>query len=91
MGFRERNKTLGKIARAGFQGKSKTKYSFHVYGSNTKFKDDVGIYIFTERVVNPETNKGSHKLLYIGETSSFGTRIANHENRLCNKQMFEGS
>jgi GIY-YIG catalytic domain len=74
---------MGKIATAIFKGKSGENYSFNVYASEgTTFKKDIGgVYIFTKRTVRD--GKGSHSLLYIGETNSFGTRIPSHEKWSC--------
>ncbi|MDE2134485.1 MAG: GIY-YIG nuclease family protein [Alphaproteobacteria bacterium] len=68
---------MGKIATATFSGESGTDYSFNVYTSDTTFKDISAVYIFTKRT--EKDNKGTHELLYIGESDQLGTRIANHE------------
>ncbi len=68
---------MAKIADATFDGKS-GRYSFEVYPINTTFNSVGAVYIFTKRVVDA-SGKGSHELLYIGETESLADRIPNHE------------
>ena len=58
-----------------------SKYSFKAYSTDTSFNDVSAVYIFTKRTV--KDGKGSHSLLYIGETGELGTRIANHEKWDC--------
>jgi predicted GIY-YIG superfamily endonuclease len=68
---------MSKIADATFRGKSNS-YQFEVYTSDTIFNDVGAVYIFTQRTVDSE-GKGSHNLLYIGQTDALGRRISNHE------------
>ena len=45
---------------------------FDVYPKETKFKDVVCLYAFLSPV------QGGFKVLYIGQTTELGTRLANH-------------
>lgn len=74
---------MAKIANATFNGQ-KDKYRFEVYPTNTTFSAVGAVYIFTKRVVDPSgSGKGTHTLLYIGETESLVERIPNHEKWDC--------
>ncbi len=75
---------MAKIADATFKGKTGS-YSFEVYPVDTSFKAVGAVYIFTKRVVNPD-GKGTHTLLYIGQTESLKDRIPDHEKWPCAKK-----
>ncbi len=75
---------MAKIATATFNGKTKA-YNFDVYPANTSFNAVGAVYIFSRRTVNAD-GKGSHALLYIGETESLKDRIPNHEKWACVRQ-----
>lgn len=68
---------MGKISDATFNG-----YDFEVYPSGTIFKSVGAVYIFTKRVVDSK-GKGTHTLLYIGQTESLQDRIPNHDKWSC--------
>lgn len=68
---------MGKISDATFSG-----YDFTVYPSDTTFNSVGAVYIFTKRVVD-SNGKGTHTLLYIGQTESLQDRIQNHEKWSC--------
>lgn len=68
---------MAKIADATFTGKT-GKYSFEVYTTDTSFNAVGAVYVFTKREVGGD-GKGTHILLYIGETDSLKDRIPNHE------------
>ena len=57
---------MAKIADATFNGKTGT-YQFQVYPNDTAFKAVGAVYVFTKRTVD-SSGKGSHALLYIGQT-----------------------
>jgi hypothetical protein len=75
---------MAKIADATFKGKTGS-YSFEVYSADTSFNAVGAVYIFTKRTVDAE-GKGSHTLLYIGQTDSLKDRIPNHEKWPCVKR-----
>ena len=56
-------------------------YAFNVYSIDTQFNDISAVYMFTKRTVS--NGKGSHFVLYIGETGELGERIKNHEKWPC--------
>jgi len=62
----------------GFSGK---KYSYQVFEMGTNFKDIPGNYIYAKK-----TNTGTWKALYIGQTSSLGNRLGDHEKEGCAKR-----
>lgn len=69
---------MSKLGDVTFQGQSGNKYTFAAYPISQSFRSDLGgLYIFAQRYV--ENNKTWYKVLYIGETGSFGTRLPNHE------------
>lgn len=72
---------MAKIAGATFKGKTGS-YSFEVYPADTTFNSVGAVYIFTKRVVGAD-GKGTHTLLYIGQTESLKDRIPNHEKWPC--------
>lgn len=72
---------MTKISDATFVGASGTKYTFSVYTTDTEFSNIGAVYVFTKRTVS--NDKGSHTLLYIGETGELGNRISNHEKWPC--------
>jgi hypothetical protein len=77
----KREANIAKIAEAIFKGKVGS-YNFEVYSSDTSFNAVGAVYIFTKRTVDGE-GKGSHTLLYIGQTDSLKDRIPNHEKWTC--------
>ena len=68
---------MAKIADATFNGRLGP-YGFEVYPLDTRFISVGAVYVFTKRTVDA-SGKGSHELLYIGETDSLAERIPNHE------------
>ena len=72
---------MSKISDATFSGKT-GKYDFQVYSADTTFKAVGALYVFTKRTVDA-SGKGTHDLLYIGETDSLADRIPNHEKWPC--------
>lgn len=72
---------MAKIADATFKGKA-GEYSFEVYPADQRFNAVGAVYIFTKRVVGAD-GKGTHTLLYIGETEDLSSRIPNHEKWPC--------
>jgi hypothetical protein len=72
---------MSKIADATFNGKTAS-YRFEVYTADTTFNAVGAVYIFTKRTVRPD-GKGSHNLLYVGQTDSLKDRIPNHEKWPC--------
>ncbi len=75
---------MTKIANATFKG-AKGEYSFEVYPANQTFNSVGAVYIFTKRVVGAD-GKGTHTLLYIGETGDLSARIPAHEKWPCAKR-----
>ena len=72
---------MAKIADATFKGESGS-YDFEVYPADTSFNAVGAVYIFTKRTVGAD-GKGSHTLLYIGQTDSLKDRIPDHEKWPC--------
>jgi hypothetical protein len=72
---------MPKIADATFSGTSGN-YEFEVYSLNTAFNAVGAIYIFTKRTVDA-SGRGTHALIYIGQTDSLADRIPNHEKWPC--------
>jgi len=72
---------MPKIADATFKGQ-KGEYTFEVYPTETTFNDVGAVYVFSKRVVNA-SGKGTHTLLYVGQTDSLADRIPNHEKWSC--------
>ncbi len=60
-----------------FRGVSGEVYAFEVYPDDTEFDDEGAVYVFTKITPFKATP------LYIGETETLGTRIANHEKWEC--------
>lgn len=73
---------MGKITDAKFQGASGTTYTFEVYTLDTNLSNSGAVYAFSQRTVD-ESDKGKHKLLYIGEAKELKDRIAYHEKWPC--------
>jgi hypothetical protein len=82
--LRGKGVNMAKVANATFKGKMGS-YSFEVYSSDTSFNAVGAVYIFTKRTVDVE-GKGSHAILYIGQTDSLKSRIQNHEKWPCVKR-----
>jgi hypothetical protein len=76
---------MAKIADATFKGKTES-YKFEVYDSKASFNDVPGVYVFTKRTLDSQ-GKGTHTLLYIGQTDKLGTRIGSHEKWDCVKKV----
>ena len=72
---------MSKIADVTFSGKDR-KYAFEAYALDTTFNAVGAVYIFTRRLVD-RAGKGTHTLLYIGQTDSLADRIPNHEKWPC--------
>ena|SRR5713226_3071769 len=62
-------------------GKSGKEYTYWIYPVGTKFKDSPGNYIYAK-----ETKPGYWSPVYIGQTNSLSTRLANHEKESCTKR-----
>lgn len=62
-------------------GQSGRKYKYWIHPIGTSFKDEPGNYIFAK-----ETKPGHWSPVYIGQTSSLDTRLANHEKEACAKR-----
>lgn len=75
---------MTKIADATFKG-AKGEYRFEVYPATQSFNAVGAVYIFTKRTVGAD-GKGSHTLLYIGETGDLSGRIPTHEKWTCAKR-----
>ncbi|MBU2552478.1 MAG: hypothetical protein KKB20_28965 [Proteobacteria bacterium] len=73
---------MAKITTATFKGASGSSYSFDVYSSDTSFKNVGAVYAFTKRTVDSK-GKGTHEILYIGESGKLGERIERHEKWSC--------
>ena len=73
---------MGKIADATFKGASGTKYDFEVYAlDDSSLPSKGGVYMFTKRKMRE--SKGSHIILYIGESWNVAERVANHDKLPC--------
>ena len=72
---------MAKIADATFTGKTGN-YSFEVFPTDTSFNAVAAVYVFTKRNVGSD-GKGTHTLLYIGQTDSLKNRIPDHEKWAC--------
>lgn len=59
-------------------GKSGNTYKYWIYPIGTEFVDSPGNYIFAK-----ETQPGHWAPIYIGQTNSLKTRLANHEKESC--------
>jgi len=68
---------MAKISTAEFNGRLR-RYSFDVYPIGTLFNPVGAVYVFTKRSVDA-LGKGTHELLYIGETGSLADRMPNHD------------
>jgi predicted GIY-YIG superfamily endonuclease len=55
-------------------------YKYWIYRIGTSFKDEAGNYIYAK-----QTMPGIWRPVYIGQTSSLQTRLADHENESCVK------
>jgi hypothetical protein len=75
---------MPKIADAPFSGTSGS-YEFEVYPLNTTFNAVGAVYVFTKRTVDA-SGRGTHALIYIGQTDSLADRIPNHEKLPCIRQ-----
>jgi predicted GIY-YIG superfamily endonuclease len=62
-------------------GKSGKEYQYWIHPINTEFKDSPGNYIFAK-----ETKPGHWLPVYIGQTNSLKTRLADHEKEACAKR-----
>lgn len=76
---------MGKIASATFYDASGTGYAFIAYPLDSSFGNDGAVYVFSQRTTDA-TGKGTHKLIYIGETGELGDSIINHEKWPCIRQ-----
>jgi hypothetical protein len=76
---------MSKISDATFKGASGTSYSFEVWATDVTFKEVGAVYVFSKRVTD-SAGKGTHTLLYIGQTDNLATRIPNHEKWPCVKR-----
>ena len=62
-------------------GKSGKEYKYWIYPIGASFKDAPGNYIFAK-----ESKPGHWLPVYIGQTNSLSTRLANHEKESCAKR-----
>ena len=79
---------MGKIASATFYDASGTGYAFIAYPLDSSFANDGAVYVFSQRTTDA-TGKGTHKLIYIGETGELGDSIINHEKWPCIANMVQ--
>jgi len=68
---------MAKDLNAEFNGRLR-RYSFDVYPIGTLFNPVGAVYVFTKRSVDA-LGKGTHELLYIGETGSLADRMPKHD------------
>ncbi len=61
-----------------WQGASGATYGYWIYKIGTKFKDELGNYIYAK-----EVEPRQWRPLYIGQTSSLAERLADHEKEAC--------
>ena len=61
-----------------WEGKSGKGYGYWIYPIGTSFKDQPGNYIYAK-----EVQRGRWRPLYVGQTSSLATRLADHEKEAC--------
>ena len=55
-------------------------YEFTVYGySSTTWSDVPGVYLFTQYLPQTATMRATWYVWYVGETSSFASRLPGHE------------
>jgi hypothetical protein len=84
VGHGREERIMPKIADATFNGKSGS-YEFEVYPLDTAFNAVGAVYVFTKRTVDA-SGRGTHALIYIGQTDSLAGRIPNHEKLPCARQ-----
>lgn len=72
---------MTKIGTITYKGKSKTDYRFNLYPMGTGFNNIGAIYIVTKREVNE--GKGTHTLLYVGQTEDMSNRFDDHHKQDC--------
>jgi hypothetical protein len=72
---------MAKIADATFKGNTGS-YEFEVFPTNTSFRSVGAVYVFTKRETGSD-GRGTHTLLYIGQTRSLAERIPGHEKWSC--------
>jgi len=61
-----------------WEGKSGQKYGYWIHPIGTEFKKEPGNYIYAR-----ESTPGHWSPAYIGQTSSLGDRLADHEKESC--------
>jgi hypothetical protein len=64
-----------------WKGGSGSTYGYWIHPIGTSFKDEPGNYIYAK-----ETEPRRWRPIYIGQTSSLGDRLANHEREACAKR-----
>lgn len=62
-------------------GKSGTRYKYWIYRIGTSFTEAPGNYIFAQ-----ESEPGTFRPIYIGQTSDLSMRLGNHEKEECAKR-----
>jgi len=73
---------MPKLANWPLVGKSGKSYAFEVYELGTVFKRLGGVYVVSKREVD-STGKGSHEVIYIGQSGDLSVRFDSHQKAHC--------
>jgi hypothetical protein len=74
---------MTKIAHASFEGASGTNYFFETFSLDHEFENVRGVFIFSKRTYIKR--RGTHKLLYIGQTEELAKSVRALEKWPCLK------
>lgn len=73
---------MPKLASWPLAGASGKTYDFEVYDWSTVFKAIGAVYVVSKREVDPN-GKGSHEIIYIGQSGDLSERFENHHKIEC--------
>ena len=68
------------MAQIAFRGESGKKYSFAIHPLTALFKQIPAVYVITRRETD-ETNKVSHKHIFVGQTDDLGKQFEGMKDR----------
>jgi hypothetical protein len=73
---------MPKVADWPITGGSGKKYDFEVYAWGTAFKSIGAVYVVSKRDVDT-TGKGTHEIIYIGQSGDLSERFDGHHKAQC--------
>ncbi len=72
------------MAQIAFRGESGKKYSFAIHPLTTLFQQIPAVYVITQRVTD-ESNKVSHKHIFVGQTDNLGKQFDGMKDQMLNR------